>query len=182
MEELINKALYGDKEAFSLIFLELQNDLYRIALSKTGNKEDSLDAIQETIIIVYKNMHQLKSKNSFKYWIIKILVNECYKIHNKKNNTNVIPMQDSMFEENIQTDNKQPIQEVESNLCFKELLDGLNEREKIILILYYQNQYTTKEISKMLSMKENTIKSIIKRAKNKIKANLKGDNYERLYG
>lgn len=182
MEELVNKALSGDKEAFSIIFLELQNDLYRIALSKTGNKEDALDAIQETIIIVYKNMYQLKSKESFKYWVIKILVNECYKIHNKKINTNVIPIQEARFDENSQIDNKQCINELESNLEFKELLTCLNEKEKIILILYYQNEYTTKEISKILDMKENTIKSIIKRSKAKIKNNLKGDNYERLYG
>ena len=56
MEELLNKAILGDKNAFSLIFLQLQNDLYRIALSKTKNKEDALDAIQETMIITYKNL------------------------------------------------------------------------------------------------------------------------------
>ena len=40
MEELLNKALEGDKNSFSLIFLELQKDMYKIALSKTGNNQE----------------------------------------------------------------------------------------------------------------------------------------------
>ena len=45
---------------------------------------------------------------------------------------------------------------------------------KLIIILYYNENYTTKEISKILSMKENTVKSKLFRAKDKIKNNCKG--------
>lgn len=182
MEELIDKAMLGDKNAFSLIFLQLQGDLYRIAFSKTGNKEDSLDAIQETMIITYKNMNNLNSKSSIKYWIIKVLINECYKILNKKNKTNIISMQNYEFYENVQSDNLSSINELESSIEFRELLQCLNDKEKVIMILYYENSYTTKEISNIMKIKENTIKSIIKRSKEKIKNNLKGDSYEKLYG
>ena len=76
MEELLNKAILGDKNAFSLIFLQLQNDLYRIALSKTKNKEYALDAIQETMIITYKNLNNLNSQSPIcKLHITKIWVN-----------------------------------------------------------------------------------------------------------
>lgn len=182
MEKLIDKAMLGDKNAFSLIFLQLQGDLYRIAFSKTGNKEDALDAIQETMIITYKNLNNLKSKSSIKYWIIKVLINECYKIHNKKNKTNIISMQNYEFYENVEFNNVSSINEIESNIEFRELLECLNDKEKVIMILYYENSYTTKEISNMMEIKENTIKSIIKRSKEKIKNNLKGDSYEKLYG
>ncbi len=182
MKNLINRALDGDKYSFSLIFLELQNDLYRIALSRTGNKDDAFDAIQETMIITYKNMNQLKEKESLRAWIIKVLINECYKIYNKKNKVSVISIQDSKFYENIQLNDISSIKETESNMEFNELLECLNDKEKIIMILYYENLYTTKEISKMMGIKENTIKSIIKRSKNKIKNNLKGEGYEELYG
>ena len=175
MEELVDKAILGDKNSFSLIFLQLQNDLYRIAFSKTRNKEDSLDAIQETMLITYQNLNNLKCKNSLKNWIIKVLIHECYKIHNKKNKINVISIQDSKFYEDIQA------KDVESNLEFNELLKCLNDKERIIMILYYNNLYTTKEISDIIKIKENTIKSIIKRAKNKIKNNLKGGDNEKIY-
>lgn len=174
MENLLEQALKGDKEAFSLIFLEMQKDLYRIALSKTGNKEDSLDAIQETMYYTYKNLHQLKSKGSLKYWIIKVLINECYKIYNRKNKINIIPIENSEKYEGEALNEK----DIDSNIKFKELLTCLNNKERIIMILYYENLYTTNEISKIIKIKENTIKSIIKRSKNKIKNNLEENNYE----
>ena len=181
MEELLNKAILGDKNAFSLIFLQLQNDLYRIALSKTKNKEDALDAIQETMIITYKNLNNLNSKSSLKGWIIKILINECYKIHNKKNKTKILSIQDSNFYENINLDDTYYLNYIESSIEFNELIECLNDKEKIIMILYYNNLYTTREISNILEIKENTVKSIVKRAKNKIKNNLKGEDYEKTY-
>ncbi len=175
MEELLNKALEGDKNSFSLIFLELQKDMYKIALSKTGNNEDALDAIQETIVITYKNMRKIKSKSSVKYWIIRVLINECYKIHNRQKKSNVVSMQDNKYYETIPYDKVSEINIIDSNIRFYELLNCLNEKQKVIMILYYENQYTTKEISELLKIKENTIKSIIKRAKSKIKKNLKGE-------
>lgn len=165
MEELINKAMLGDKNAFSLIFLQLQGDLYRIAFSKTGNKEDSLDAIQETMLITYKNLNNLKSKSSIKYWIIKVLINECYKIHNKKNKTNIISIQNYEVYENVQLNNVCSINEIESNIEFQELLECLNDKEKVIMILYYENSYTTKEISNIMKIKEKYHKKYYKKIK-----------------
>ena len=50
MEELIQKAKNGDKEAFTTIMLSLEKDLYKIAKTRLKNDDDIYDAIQETII------------------------------------------------------------------------------------------------------------------------------------
>ena len=62
---------------------------------------------------------------------------------------------------------------INENLFFEDLLNSLNEKEKIVIILYYKNDYSIRKISKTLNIKSNTVKSIIKRAKEKIKKNLK---------
>ena len=51
------------------------------------------------------------------------------------------------------------------------MINFLDKDERTIIILYYNERYTTKEISKLLHMKENTVKSKILRAKQKIKSN-----------
>ncbi len=178
MEELLKKAISGDKDALSLIFLYLQKDLYKIAIYKTRNKEDALDAIQETIYITYTNLKNIQSINSFPNWIKKVLVNECYKILSKKNKTNTETVEVANLYELEDSRDISSIDKLESNIQFYELIKCLNDKEKTIMILYYINEYTTKEISKILEIKENTIKSIIKRGKNKIKNNLKGGNYD----
>ena len=66
----------------------------------------------------------------------------------------------------------------DNNLSFHILIRNLNQEEKTILTLYYCSQYTTREIADILKIKENTIKSKIIRAKNKLKTEYEGELYE----
>lgn len=166
MEEYIKKAIKGDKEAFTYIFLYMQNRLYRIAYNRLRNEADALDAIQETIIHTYKSLQKLEYIEYFESWVIKILCNECNKIYNK-NKVNFLDITNIQYKEEIIEN------DFEKNITFHDLIKNLNTKEKNVLILYYQNQYTSKEISKILNIKDNTVKSIIKRAKAKLKKEIK---------
>ena len=61
------------------------------------------------------------------------------------------------------------------NLGFDILIKDLQVEEKIILTLYYCSRYTTKEIAKILKKNDNTIRSKIARAINKLKKQYKGE-------
>ena len=65
------------------------------------------------------------------------------------------------------------LERTEEDIDFNLLLRNLKEEEKIIILLFYNEKYTTKEISYILGINENTIKSRLNRAKNKIKINKK---------
>lgn len=168
MYELVEKARRGNKEAFTELILELEDDLYKIARTRLSNKEDICDAIQETMISAYKSINKLRKVELFKTWIIKILINKCNDIYRK---TQFIEL-----EENILT--KQDFNNLslnlEENLNFDFIMKILNYDERIAMTLYYLEEYTTKEIGKMLHTNENTIKTRIRRAKEKIK-----NEYER---
>lgn len=167
MEEYIKKAIEGDKESFTYIFLYMQRRLYRIAYNRLRNEADALDAIQETILIVYNSMHKLDNIDSFESWIISILCNQCNKIYNKKNKVYFLDITEIEDREEIIEIN------IDENLNFHDLIKNLNTREKNVLTLYYQNHYTSKDISKALNIKDNTVKSIIKRAKAKLEKEIK---------
>ena len=168
MEETIRKAIEGDQNAFTLIFLQLQKKLYRIAYNRLKNEFDACDAIQETMIIVYNNLKNINKPESYESWITSILINECKKIYNKKNKVIALNLDD--YNDVLIHDNEKS----EDEIIFYDMLKGLTEKEQIILILYFQNNYTSKKISEILDIKDNTIKSIIKRAKSKLKKNFKG--------
>ena len=57
---------------------------------------------------------------------------------------------------------------------FERLIEKLSYEEQLILKLFYKNNYTTREISFVLNRNENTIKTILRRAKEKIKQNYAG--------
>lgn len=69
------------------------------------------------------------------------------------------------------------IENTEGNINFYNIIENLNYEERVVLILHYDMEYTTKDISKILKMKENTVKSKILRSKKKIKNILKGEVY-----
>ena len=69
------------------------------------------------------------------------------------------------------------IDNTEGNINFYNIIENLNYEERVVLILHYDMEYTTKDISKILKMKENTVKSKILRSKKKIKNILKGEVY-----
>ena len=61
------------------------------------------------------------------------------------------------------------LEKTEEDIDFNLLLSNLKEEERIIVLLFYNGDYTTKEISYILGINENTIKSRLNRAKNKIR-------------
>lgn len=168
MEELVLKAQKGDDQAFTDLILSIRHDLYKIAKMRLINDADIDDAIQETMIETFKSIKKLKDVKAFKPWVTKILINKCNKIYRKKR------INEITFEEDI---DNYLIQEAEyldkSDADFYHLIKSLSYEERIILTLYYLEQYTIKEISQILNINENTIKTKLARSKEKIKNSYK---------
>lgn len=165
LEILAEKAKSGDNDAYTELINILQSDLQNIALSRLNNEEDAKDAVQETIINAYLSIHKLKDCKNFKSWIIKILINECNHIY-------------SSHKKNLEFLDKYIISGrthdyLDDNLAFKEMLSNLDEDHKKIFELHYKDNLTIKQISNMLNINENTIKTILSRGRMKIKKKYK---------
>lgn len=169
MEELIDRAKKKDENAFTEAVLLIQQELYLIAKAKLKNEADIDDAMQETMIASYQNIHKLKQVQYFKTWIIKILINQCNKIY-RKNNKKQVSLEE--MEESLLSD-----EFLEEDISFLMLIQHLNNEEQLILTLYYCSCYTTKEISQLLKINENTIRTKMLRAKGKLRKeyNLEGE-------
>lgn len=162
MKKLILKAKNGDRNAFTTLILNIEEELYKIARTRLNNEDDILDVIQDTIISAYKSIKKLRKPELFKKWIIKILINKCNDQYRKKQ---FIELNENIVGE-IEIDS--------SKIDFDCLMKILNYDERIAMTLFYLEGYTTKEIGKLLKTNENTIKTRIKRAKEKIKNRYKG--------
>ena len=178
MDELILMAQAGDEDAFTKMILYIKDDLYkiaktRIAKTRIANETDIEDAIQETMIETYKSIKRLKDPNKFKKWVIKILINKCNRIYRRKYKTDI-----SIDEYNVETLKSNNIIDVENKLNFYDIIKILNYEERLIIILYYMEDYSVKEIKSILKMNENTINTHLYRARQKIKKNYGGNEYE----
>lgn len=167
MEELVKEAKNGNKEAFTKLVILYKEDLFKLAITKARNEQDAEDLVQETMEEAYLSIRKLRSDEAFKKWIVKILLNKCKNYYRGKGGR-VINL-DNIILQNIRHSGEDYIERTESAIDFNLLIDDLSEIEKTIIILYYYEKYSIKETGKILNINENTIKSKLKRVKEKIK-------------
>lgn len=167
LSELATEAQKGNMEAFSNLIMNLEQDLYRIASIRLKSADDIDDAIQMTIEKALKNIKRLKEPQYIKTWIIRILINNCNDICKRKK-------KNIEYNENIELNVKNYNEEVDAKLDFYILIKSLNDKEKITMTLYYSENLTTKEISKILKEPESTIRNRISRAVSKLRNKYEG--------
>ncbi len=160
MQELVEKAVRGDADAF-LELMEMNSlSMYKTARGILKNDNDVSDAIQDTILTSFEKIHKLKNPQYFKTWLIRILINECNQIlrHYKKVNTieqvPETPRQDKTLAE----------------FEFKEMLEQVDEKYRVILVLYYEQGFKISEIAELLELNENTVKTRLARAREQIRS------------
>lgn len=83
-EKLICLAIEGDKDALIKLIMDKKEEYYRLAYVYLNNKEDTMDALQDMIIILFKNIKKLRNKEVFYSWSKTILINCCRGILKKK--------------------------------------------------------------------------------------------------
>src|SRR5690606_9568288 len=91
--EIIERVLKGEISLYELIVRRFNAYLYKIGRSYNYNHEDTQDLMQDTYIDAFKSLSQLENRSSFKTWIIRIMMNNCYRKREKSSFRNEI-MQD----------------------------------------------------------------------------------------
>lgn len=156
---LVRKAQKGDQTSFVELIHLCEKSLNCIAKSFFKNDEDSADAVQETILKAYKSIKKLKNPEFFKTWITKILINECRKIIKKSNNFLLIEDNYEVYENSTNEIKK---------IDIKKAINSLEYNLKIIVVLFYFEDFQVREISIILDVPEGTIKSRLSRARAKL--------------
>ena len=143
METYIKRAKKGDIEAFINLMDINKTYMYKVAKSILNNNEDIADAIQETILSCYKNIEKLKEIKYFKTWMTRILINKCNDVI--RANKNIIY--------------------IEQSVSLRECFDRLKPDYKIVMIMYYDQGFNSKEISEILNINESTVRTRMARGR-----------------
>lgn len=158
-EHLVQKAKERDAEAFSQLMQLQMKDMYRIALAILMNDEDAADAIQDTILACWEKIHSLRQNIYFRTWMTRILINKCHDIRRKTEQT--IGLESC----------EDPVWEDCHLIALKEALAGLDEKYRIVLILFYSMGYHGDEIARILNIPKSTVQTRLQRGKEKLAQN-----------
>lgn len=155
----VKLAKKGDKVAFCRLIKKNENSMYRTAKAILKTDEDCADAIQEAIIKAYKNIGKLKKEEFFKTWLIRIVINESYRLLKRKNK--LVPVENVIDEgENYNLEDE--------SIIVRHAVNSLEEELKIVTVLHYFEDLPIKDISKVISIPEGTVKSRLSRARTKL--------------
>lgn len=152
--DLVEKGKKGDKEALIQLVMQKKEEYYRLAYVYTGNKEDSLDALQNMIVILFDNIRKLRKADAFYSWSKSILVNECKRILRKRKRE--IPVEkkgDDSYYENYQ------LREIRHDISTYIKRLNIYQQEAIKLRYYLDMDYAT--IARITGTSEGTVKSRI---------------------
>ncbi len=145
--------------------------VYRLAYARTKNKADAEDLFQEVFLRCLKSNIQFNSDEHCKAWLIRVTVN-C-----GKNLLTSIWRKKFVLTENPPEDSPKSNKDTPwegKNAVFHAVMK-LPEKYRIVIHLYYYEDYSVAEISQILNRKESTIKTQLFRARKFLKQYLKGE-------
>lgn len=167
IEDLVERAKAGDKEAFSELIDSVKHSLYTVARRKLSNEDDVQDVVQEAVIKAYLNIDRLKDNKRFKPWIERIVRNECNRLFDSRK-TGLAKLNKFALSTNTSTYTND-----DSDINFDSLINSLDDKERKIFELHYKYGLSLKEISKKLNINENSIKTTLSRGKIKLRRTIK---------
>ena len=135
------------KEIFTELILENEEMMCKVAMSMLRNEKDCEDAIQSAILTAYEKLSTLKHEEYFKTWLMRILINNCNKQLRQRKKTSELT--------EIHAVSTPSVEEVEVRAA----VEALPIKIRQVIILYYSEQFTTKEISGILKIPKGTVLS-----------------------
>lgn len=148
----------GEREAFAGVMKEYQAMVYSLALHFLGDPSLAEDMAQEVFLQLYQNRASIKSVTHLRSWIRKVTCHRSMDCVRRKRRHRVVSLEDAP---------EPSVTDVTGDLLLQEklwrLLGSLPEKSRMVLILRYQEDLAYREISDVMEIPVNTVKSSLER-------------------
>ncbi|MFC0471487.1 sigma-70 family RNA polymerase sigma factor [Halalkalibacter kiskunsagensis] len=158
----VKKAIKGNVSSFEKLILNYKLTMYRVTKTILAREEDCADAIQEAILKAYQKIHTLREPAYFKTWLIRIVMNECQQqIRQRKKLVSIEELSEPSSKD-------QGYEKIE----VEQMLDALPQEQKHLLKLFHIEDISIQELALIFQVPENTIKTRLRRAREKMRDEL----------
>lgn len=174
-QHYINLVNNGDTNAFAILVDRYKDLVFTLAIRLLKNREEAEEVSQDTFIKAYKSLVKFKGDSKFSTWIYKIAYNTSLdRIKKNKKHFNDVQI-DEFTEHQIKTidsalDN---LETQERNQSIKDCIALLPKDDGFLITLYYFDELTFEEISKVVDMTANNVKVKVFRIRKKLATILK---------
>jgi RNA polymerase sigma-70 factor (ECF subfamily) len=169
-QKLIEAIQNGDTKAYAQLVNRYKDLVFTLAIRMLKHKEEAEEVAQDTFIKVFKSLDKFKGDSKFSTWIYKVTYNTCLdRIKKNKKHHNDVPIDEFTFNKLDSIDNAldNMINE-EKSVLIKNCINKLPEDSSALLTLFYFEELSLEEISKIINIEANTVKVKLFRARKKL--------------
>ncbi len=165
-QELVNQAKNNDQSAITKLYELTNQNAYFVAISMMKNEDDTFDVLQNAYIKAFNKLDSLENPEKFQNWLNQIVSNEC-KMALRKHKDFVFSefetedgydFGDMVENDNIEFNPDSNIEYEETKKAMEEILYKLPDEQRLLVLMFYFQEMTIKEIAQTLNCSENTVK------------------------
>ena len=153
-----------DREDYERIVHTHMDTIYRIAVSYTKTPADADDIVQQTFVKLLSKKGVFTDEEHEKRWLIRVCINECNSFFSSFWRRNV---------DSFETMTTEPQFTTQENTDLYDAVKRLPGKCSIVVYLFYYEGYSTREIAKLLHIKEATVRTRLVRARKLLKEQLR---------
>lgn len=150
---------------FDNIYTKYSDRLYAAAFNICRQQQDAEDAVQDALIRLYHTDKEFESEEHLKAWLLRVTINAAKstkRLFWNRNRTSYEEYMDSLTFEDT------------SDRSLMDEVLALPEKYRIVIHLFYYEEYKVKEIADILKVSENTVKTRLLNGRRILKTKLEG--------
>ena len=152
------------KPSVEMLIEKYRNNLYVMAFSVCKNTQDAEDVVQDTFIQYWAQKKEFVSEQHIRAWLIRVAINKAKNKVNTFFRKNTLPLEDYMQTLTFESE--------ESSGLFEAVM-GLPEKYRIVIHLFYYEDYSVNEIADILKLTQGNVKVRLSRGRMLLRNTLK---------
>jgi len=168
---LIERSLRGDRDAFGALVAEYRDRVFGFACRILGDREQALDAAQETFVKAWAGLEGFDPTRRFEPWLFAIAANMCTDVLRRRRPVLSLDAEEADDPPAPQGDSPESALEDQD---LARALHGLSEIERMTLLLKHVRGFTYEEIAQVTGLPVGTLKSHAHRGRRRLAERLAG--------
>lgn len=164
-EQMVERALSGDPEAFGEIVRRWERRIFALAFGMLGREEDARDATQETFLAAFRNLRGFRGEARVSSWLHRIAVNQCITRQRRAKVRSETPLEDeaekngAVFVSPAEISPARAAETSEQTAAVRVAVCALPAELRQVVVMKEFEELTFQEISDVLEVPLSTVKS-----------------------
>lgn len=164
-EQIVERALTGDADAFGEIVRRWERRIFALAFGMLGREEDARDATQETFLAAFRNLRGFRGEAKVSSWLHRIAVNQCITRQRRAKVRNEAALDDeeeknaSSFAAPLDVSPARVVENLERTVAVRRAVNSLPSELRQVIVMKEFEELTFREIADALELPLSTVKS-----------------------